>query len=62
MKQKKGNWERAETEDKGKSVNKKEKDKLKENNKKIKETKKKYRRKEAFCFVAAVSGLSVTLV
>jgi hypothetical protein len=48
------NWRRAETENRGKSMNKKEKNKVKENNKKMKETKNKYRRKEAFCFVGTV--------
>ena len=57
----KGNWGRAETEDRGKRVNKKEKNKVKENNKKMREIKKKYRRKETFCFVAAVRLLSMTL-
>jgi len=40
----KGNCGRAETEERGKIVNKKEKNKVNENNKKIKATKKKYRR------------------
>ena len=56
----KGNWRKAETEDRGKSVNKKEKSKIKENNKEIKETEKKYRIKEALCFVAVVPLLSMT--
>ena len=42
-------------------MNKKEKNKVKENNKKMREIKKKYRRKETFCFVAAVRLLSMTL-